>query len=124
LTRRRARLTRGHSRSRATASFTNCAGSSPPNRNFFLSRKKGAGSGQLTCVRQAPPPLIPMKRILQRMAGVFVLLAANGAVVANHVHLQVAWRQSALVLEIYDFEAGVSPADAYPFVLGNAGMKL
>lgn len=48
----------------------------------------------------------------------------SGPAVANHVHLQVAWRSNALVLEIYDFEAGSSPADAFPFVVGNAGINL
>ncbi len=42
---------------------------------------------------------------------------------ANHVHLQVAWRANALVLEIYDFEAGAFPSDAFPFVISNAGMN-
>ncbi len=65
-----------------------------------------------------------MKPPLQPALVLLTFLLVSGPAVANHVHLQVAWRSNALVLEIYDFEAGSSPADAYPFVLGNAGMKL
>lgn len=53
------------------------------------------------------------------------MLLFGGVPAANsHVHLQIAWRQDALVLEIYDFEQGTLPSDAFPFVIGNAGMNL
>jgi len=65
-----------------------------------------------------------MKHGLHWTAGLLTLLAVNNATVANHVHLQIAWREDALVLEIYDFEAGTFPSDAFPFVVGNAGMNL
>ncbi len=65
-----------------------------------------------------------MIRRLQLAAALLTFLPAISPAVANHVHLQVAWRQSALVLEVYDFEAGSFPPDAYPFVIGNAGMNL
>ena len=57
-------------------------------------------------------------------AGLLTFLSVSATVVASHVHLQVAWQSNALVLEIYDFEAGSFPSDAFPFVIGNAGMNL
>jgi surface-anchored protein len=65
-----------------------------------------------------------MRTNSQPTAALLLLLAATAAAGANHVHLQIAWRQDALVLEVYDFEAGAFPPDAYPFAIGNAGMNL
>jgi len=65
-----------------------------------------------------------MKRSFQVATRLLTFLSVAGTAVANHVHLQVAWRADGLVLGIYDFEAGSFAADAYPFIIGNAGMKL
>jgi surface-anchored protein len=65
-----------------------------------------------------------MKRHLPLAGGLFAMLAVSTGAFANHVHLQIAWRQDTLVLEVYDFEAGAFPSDAFPFVIGNAGMHL
>ncbi|HAV61260.1 MAG TPA: hypothetical protein DCY13_02730, partial [Verrucomicrobiales bacterium] len=76
-------------------------------------------------VRQTPPRTsncnteVSVKTFLALLT-----LALPPTLVANHVHLHVAWRANALVLEIFDFEAGAFPADAYPFVIGNAGVLL
>lgn len=43
---------------------------------------------------------------------------------ASHAHLQLGWRGGAPTLGIYDFEAGSFPADAFPFVVGSAGMRI
>jgi surface-anchored protein len=65
-----------------------------------------------------------MKRSPQLTAVLLTFLTVSVPAFANHVHLQVAWRANALELEVYDFEAGAFPAEANPFVIGNAGMNL
>lgn len=59
---------------------------------------------------------------LRNLGSLCLLLFAVANSLGNHVHLQVAWRQGALVLEIFDFEQGAYPSDAFPFVIGNTGM--
>ncbi len=43
---------------------------------------------------------------------------------ANHVHVHVAWRSDALVLEVFDFDTGTLEADAFPFVLGSPSITV
>jgi len=43
---------------------------------------------------------------------------------AGHAHLQMGWKEGLPTLGIYDFEAGAFPADAFPFVVGSAGVRL